>query len=159
MYQRILVIPDGSELSEIATPRTIELVGYFDAALHLLQEISRRPGMDAMRVADIHVPQSTAYSMDKAREQIEHDKADAGKYLSAFGSRLIGEGTSVKTAALEGYAHGNILEYVLENRIDLAIMSTHGYGGFKRILLGSVTDHIIRSGELPALVVPSESSD
>jgi hypothetical protein len=32
-------------------------------------------------------------------------------------------------------------------------MSTHGYSGFKRFFLGSVTDRVIRAGQTPVLVV------
>ena len=34
-------------------------------------------------------------------------------------------------------------------------MSTHGYSGFKRFFLGSVTDRVIRAGQTPVLVVPA----
>ena len=35
---------------------------------------------------------------------------------------------------------------------DLLVMSTHGRGGFKRIMLGSVTEEVIRHAEIPMLV-------
>jgi nucleotide-binding universal stress UspA family protein len=34
-------------------------------------------------------------------------------------------------------------------------MSTHGHSGFKRFFLGSVTDRVIRAGQIPVLVVPA----
>ena len=37
---------------------------------------------------------------------------------------------------------------------NLIVTSTHGHGGVKRLLLGSVTDRVIRSCEFPMLVVP-----
>ena len=37
---------------------------------------------------------------------------------------------------------------------DLIVTSAHGHGGVKRLLLGSVTDRVIRSCEFPVLVVP-----
>ena len=159
MYRRILVPLDGSDLSEMVLPRVAELANSFGATLHLLQVISRRTEMDALRLADIHAPQAGAYAMDKAREQIGLHNAKATKYLSGLASRLRDEGATVETAVLEGYAHEKILEYARENDIDLVAMGTHGYGGFKRMLLGSVTDRIIRSGELPVLVIPSKSPD
>ncbi len=43
-----------------------------------------------------------------------------------------------------------------EHDIDLVMMSTYGYGGIKRRLLGSVTDRVIRASETPVLVLPAD---
>ena len=40
--------------------------------------------------------------------------------------------------------------------IDLIVMSTHGRGGVRRFLVGSVTDKVIRSTVLPVLVIHPE---
>ena len=40
----------------------------------------------------------------------------------------------------------------LANEVDLLVMSTHGRGGFKRIVLGSVTESVIRHADVPMLV-------
>ncbi|MFB3093273.1 MAG: universal stress protein [Dehalococcoidia bacterium] len=47
-----------------------------------------------------------------------------------------------------------MVNYAREHGIDLVVMSTHGFGGLKRLLVGSVTDRVIRSCEVPVLVVP-----
>ena len=39
--------------------------------------------------------------------------------------------------------------------IDLFMMSTYGYGGIKRRLLGSVTDGVMLDSETPVLVLPA----
>ena len=39
--------------------------------------------------------------------------------------------------------------------IDLIATSTHGYSGFKRALIGSVAEHVVRYAESPVLIVPS----
>ena len=39
--------------------------------------------------------------------------------------------------------------------IDLFMMSTYGYGGIKRRLLGSVTDGVMLDSETPVLVPPA----
>ena len=156
MYQRLLVPLDGSDLSEMVVPKAAELANSFGATLHLVQVVSRRPEIDALRTSDIHALYAGVDAMQHAREEIDRGKAGAGSYLAGLASRLQEEGSRIETAVLEGYAHEKILEYARENGIDLVVISTHGYGGFKRMLLGSVTDRIIRSGELPVLVLPSE---
>jgi nucleotide-binding universal stress UspA family protein len=43
---------------------------------------------------------------------------------------------------------------------DLIAMATHGRGGIQRLLVGSVTEHILRSTRLPLLVVrPHEKAN
>jgi Universal stress protein family len=37
-------------------------------------------------------------------------------------------------------------------------MGTHGYGGVKRLLLGSVADHVVRQATCPVLVVPQQAA-
>ena len=39
--------------------------------------------------------------------------------------------------------------------IDLVVISTHGRSGFKRAILGSVTEQVVRYAQCPVLVVPS----
>ena len=49
-------------------------------------------------------------------------------------------------------------EIVRESRrpeIDLIVTSTHGYSGFKRAVIGSVAEHVVRYAECPVLTIPS----
>ena len=55
---------------------------------------------------------------------------------------------------LTGAAAEQIISYPRKHGVDLIVTSTHGYGGVKRLLLGSVTDRVIRSCEVPVLVLP-----
>ena len=55
---------------------------------------------------------------------------------------------------LAGPAAEKIAEYAQQRGIDLIVMSTRGRGAVRRLLLGSVTDRVLRSGGLPVLVIP-----
>ena len=44
-------------------------------------------------------------------------------------------------------------------RIDLIVMSSHGRSGLSRMLIGSVTDKILRGAPCPVLVVPSDQKN
>ena len=47
-----------------------------------------------------------------------------------------------------------ILNYAEESRADLIVMGTHGYGAFKRALIGSVAGAVARAANRPVLMVP-----
>lgn len=50
--------------------------------------------------------------------------------------------------------HLEILEFARNNAIDLIVMSTHGRTGMKHLLLGSVTERVVREAPCPVLVIP-----
>jgi len=49
-----------------------------------------------------------------------------------------------------------VIEWVKANAIDLIVISTHGRGGLQRMMLGSVTEKILRNSHCPMLVIPPE---
>ena len=48
-----------------------------------------------------------------------------------------------------------ITEYAKAENFDLIVMASHGYGLLQRIVLGSVTERVLRSANCPVLVIPS----
>jgi nucleotide-binding universal stress UspA family protein len=47
-----------------------------------------------------------------------------------------------------------IVECATNEHVDLVVMSTHGRSGLSRMLIGSVTDRLVRAAKCPVLVVP-----
>jgi nucleotide-binding universal stress UspA family protein len=52
-----------------------------------------------------------------------------------------------------------ILAEAAEQKPDLLVLGTHGRSGFKRLLLGSVAERVIRRSSCPTLVVPPRAAD
>ncbi len=77
----------------------------------------------------------------------------AQSYLGHFVSRLWAERHTVQLAIRVGGAADEILEYVTEVDADLIMMTTHAREGLSRFLLGSVTDKVVRAGQVPVLVI------
>ncbi len=94
--------------------------------------------------------------IDTVRRLNEHRLDRGRKYVDEVGSQLSGAGAKVESqdAIKEGDAAQNIVGHVKDHHINLVVMSTHGHGGVRRLLMGSVTDRVIRSCEAPVLVVP-----
>jgi len=65
----------------------------------------------------------------------------------ALGSELTG--LAVKRLLVEGDPARTIVQTAREEKVDLIVMPTHGYGAFRRFLLGSVTSKILHDSECP----------
>jgi nucleotide-binding universal stress UspA family protein len=64
-------------------------------------------------------------------------------------------------AVHEGVAADSILWFAQQRKMDLIVMGTHGRRGFDRLVLGSVTDRVMRTAPCPVLAVsklPQDSS-
>ncbi len=153
MFSHILVALDGSQLAEKALPVAKNLANSSGGTIHLIQAVSRQPEFEAAHGGEAS-PQLAELSQDLARRLIETRLTGGQEYLDRIASELASAGLKVETAILEGAAAEQIISYSGMHGVDLIVISTHGYGGIKRFLLGSVTDRVLRSCEVPVLVVP-----
>jgi nucleotide-binding universal stress UspA family protein len=65
----------------------------------------------------------------------------------------------VDVAAEAGEPAAIIVDQSLARRADLVVMGTHGRSGFDRLLLGSVTEKVLRRAPCPVLTVPPHAAD
>ena len=74
-------------------------------------------------------------------------------------SRSVGGRVQTEALVISGRPWQGVVDYAKESETDLIIVSTHGYTGFKHVLLGSVTEKIVRHAPCPVLVVRDEEHD
>ena len=74
-------------------------------------------------------------------------------YLEQKAEELQAEGLMVSTAVVCGNTVEQIAVYAVRNKIDLLTISSRGYSGFKRLLLGSVAGKVIDYVKIPILLV------
>ncbi len=147
MYRRILVLLDGSELSEVVLPFARELVARLDVEAILLQVYG--PGGRDL------VPVFRAY-IDQAAEQVRRQAEDLQERLGVEpGATRI----HVRGDLAEGYYADEILRYAGEHQVDLILMASHGRSGVRRWRMGSVADKVLRATRLPVLFVPAGIKD
>jgi nucleotide-binding universal stress UspA family protein len=65
----------------------------------------------------------------------------------------------VEIAIGEGPAAKEIVAKAVDDKSDLIVMGTHGRSGFERLMLGSVTEKVLRSAGCPVLTVPPKAGD
>ena len=143
MYQRVLVPLDGSELAECALSHVRSLVKAGSVGKVTLLHIIR------IDVPGAHIDLSGFRELAFA---------SGNKYLAEMESRLVSAGVKVKTEVLEAnWTASSITEYAEKNGIDLIVMSTHGYTGFKRVMLGSVAHGVLNQSPVPVLLIRPEA--
>lgn len=65
----------------------------------------------------------------------------------------------VATIVRRGSPRQVILDVADEIAADLIVMGTHGRSGFKRWVLGSVAEHVVRNSQIPVMVVRQTADD
>ncbi|MGH2543023.1 MAG: universal stress protein [Ardenticatenaceae bacterium] len=156
MYSQILVPLDGSKLAEKAIPHAEGLAKTSKATVHLLRVMERHgEGVNPTEDTGLAPLEISKRNLELARQLEEAELAGAEEYLEHIGNRLKNEGIIVQTQLTEGHVDDRIVDYAKNHGIDLVVMCTHGRGGLRRLFVGSVTDRVVRAGEIPVLVVPS----
>jgi nucleotide-binding universal stress UspA family protein len=125
-YKRILVPLDGSVVAEAALAYAALIAGRNKAEMVLLTVCDR---------------------------DNETTTRPRQAYLEQKAEELRAEGLKVSTAVVCGNTVEQIAVYALRNMIDLLTISSHGYSGFKRLLLGSVAGRVIDYVKIPILLV------
>jgi nucleotide-binding universal stress UspA family protein len=137
--RRILVPLDGSRLAECVAGVAVSLAARFRARVILLHVLER--GAPSTVHGDRHL------------NRVE----DAERYLYDVQSRWGGHGG----IELESHVHrnpqgdvpGSIIDHAVDQAADLILLSTHGAGGPRRALFGSVAQQVLRKGAHPVLLV------
>ena len=158
MFSNILVPLDGSDLGEKTLRYAEGLARFHSASLHLIHVVPWQPELEGAKrgfIAAISA-QAAEHQRREAHHLREDRIASGQEYLEQLAAHLRDGGLKVETAIVAGAVADKILEYAKDHDVDLVALSTHGYGGIKRRLLGSVTDRVIRSSETPVLVLPAD---
>jgi nucleotide-binding universal stress UspA family protein len=71
----------------------------------------------------------------------------------------IAPGMPIEAAIREGNPAAEILDQAVSMNADLLVIGTHGRSGFERLLLGSVTEKVLRKASCPVLTVPRRLPD
>jgi len=139
--KRILVPIDFSACSKKALQYAVPFAGQFHAEVVLLH-VSSLNYMVAEGFGGIDLP--------TLREDLIQD---AEKQLGEILGSLDSDQMTATLVVREGRAATEIVDLAKTENIDLIVMSTHGYSNIKHVLLGSVTENVVRHAPCPVLVV------
>ncbi|MBE7447573.1 MAG: universal stress protein [Kofleriaceae bacterium] len=77
----------------------------------------------------------------------------AEAHLDDLAGRLRADGIEVSTVATTGNTAGEIAACAERERAELIVMGTHGRTGLAHVVLGSVTERVVRHSVVPVLTV------
>ena len=143
----ILVPLDGSTLAETALPPAAALARLWDAELTAVQIVYPAPivAEPGRAVPETSIQELTAIA-----------RASAEEYVRLTAERLRVSGVKASGMALMGTdgPAQQLRELARPGQVSLIAIATHGRGGIRRFILGSVADKLVRTAEVPVLVVP-----
>ena len=88
----------------------------------------------------------------KSAEESEAERTQAEKQLAALARTIEKKGVETLRMVEAGEPVDQILKVVRAHEIDLIAMSTHGRSGLGRVVMGSVTEKVLRQATVPLLV-------
>ena len=144
MFTKILVPLDGSELAERALDPALAIVRASNAELLLLSVPTYH---------QIVAPAAAGYGMVPMDEIIDLGHDEAREYLAGLRRQARCSDCRIQTLVVEGDVAGCIVDTAAAEQVDLIVMTTHGYSGFTRWMLGSITERVLRGAPCPVLVV------
>lgn len=83
------------------------------------------------------------YGTDASELRAQHEKEITSFATSAF------SGLCANRVITFGKPAEEIVRYACQHKMDLVLMPTHGYGGFKKLLLGSIATEVLCRAECP----------
>ena len=87
------------------------------------------------------------------------DREGLGRELLTFAGDTVEMKPTPQLVVKAGSPVRTILEYAAEMKADLIVVGTHGRTGFERLMLGSVTEKVVRRAPCPVLTVPRRAED
>lgn len=132
MYDDVLIPTDGSDGTRRAITHGLTIADRFEATVHALSIVPEGPfgtleSDEARRAAQ------------RAVAHVESDARNAG--------------VPVTTAIRDGVPHEAILDYADAKGVDIIVTGTQGRTGLDRVLVGSVTERLVRMADVPVVTV------
>jgi nucleotide-binding universal stress UspA family protein len=139
---RFLIVA-ALDSSEVLRKAATLARGVTSGELHLVHVVEDLPAPVVLVPIPVGLGISSTEIVANARKYVEGLAAEARR---EFAGR-------VSTHLAAGSAWKQILQVAVDVHADLIVIGTHGHGGVKRLLLGSVVESVVRKASCPVLVV------
>lgn len=132
---QIIVTLDGSELSEAAIEPAIDLASQAGSRILFVRAVVG------------------AFASEQS-DELKKERKQCLDYMAPFRERAAESGVDAECRVTAGSPARAIIDASKSDSNSLIMMTTHGRSGFKRAVLGSVADQVLRSAATPVFVLP-----
>lgn len=136
--KKILFPTDFSPFAERASEYAVSLAKKYGSTLYVLHVIEQ-----FTYIIDIGIDFRTETSLE----------ATARKLLDNTVASLKKHGIEIEEVLLSGNPFAEIVRFASRENIDMIVMATHGRTGLEHMLMGSVTEKVVRRAPCPVLTV------
>jgi nucleotide-binding universal stress UspA family protein len=150
-YSRVLITTDGSENAEVVIPHGTAIAQRYGSDVHVLNVVDLQAAGGAFNAGGLErefIERLDARGQD-AVDLVANEIEDSAPELTV-------ETAVERTTSFEGAA-GGVRKYVEDKEVGLVVMGSHGRSNLQRQLLGSVTSTVLRTVDVPVLVVKRPS--
>jgi nucleotide-binding universal stress UspA family protein len=168
MYKKILVPCDGSDLAQNTVfPYVTQLARNHDADVVILRVIRPPSGRSAtaFRAREPDLPVSMPETQEDARvaqhpiyrdQEIASAVDEAKRSVARAAAVLRDQGLRVTTEVQLGDPAEEIVAYAEQEGVDIIVICSHGSGGIKRWVFGSVAEKVVAGTTVPLLIIRPE---
>jgi nucleotide-binding universal stress UspA family protein len=148
--RQILYPTDFSDYADHARAYVTEMAKAFKSKVVLMHTIQ----------APSHYEVAYNYELAINVDEIgERRQKAAEEKLEEVAEKIRAEGVEVEAVITLGSAFVDIVSTARKREIDLIILSTHGWGFIKHVLMGSTAERVVRKAPCPVLTVRKEEHE
>lgn len=148
-FRRILAPTDFSQCAAEAFPRAVEMARAFSAELLMVHVLPLEPATpwDIPPYADFGL------AAMPSSEYAEKMEGEVRQRMEALVKDGVPSGVSVRALVERGDPAREIDHTARREQVDLIVMATHGWTGWRHLVFGSVAERVLREAPCPVLVV------
>jgi nucleotide-binding universal stress UspA family protein len=150
--RKILVAIDFSDVTPRVMEETKGMARAFGASVRLLHVAPHETEFVAYSPGGLPPP-----GMGMSGTAVVRDLRIETERIAMLMEEFKREGITATAAVLEGPVVPTILDEAKESAADLVVMGSHGHGALYELLVGSITEGVLRRSPMPVLVVPSRT--
>lgn len=151
--RRILCPIDFSEQSRHALDCAVAMSRWYGSHVTVLHAYARWPPEEALP------PSRLEGALYAPSADVQFDREGMRRRMQAFVEESVGDLNGDVVLQEAGDVHREILAQAASTAADLIVIGSHGRSGFERLLLGSITEKILRKATCPVMVVPPRAAD
>lgn len=149
MFEKILYPTDFSDVSKKALEYIKSLICTGSNQVIILNVINDKR-IECMTQGVAWAGKDVATFLKEVQQDLENEAYEKVKSIE---SELEEAGFEVKVRVERGRPHNKILEVEEEEGVSVIVLGSHGKSNLSEMLLGSVSEHVIRHSKKPVIVI------